>query len=327
MKHLARAGTILFILVIFLFIGLRVMPIPEFLIEYGFHPRQTEADTEKWASLPMQFASSSICVDCHQEQYGMWGKGDHRTVNCETCHGPAMAHVETGAVPMVDTSRELCEVCHRQLISRPSSFPQVDMVEMGGDEECVTCHDPHEPRAGMPPQVPHALEGRSECQSCHGPHEPWQTLPPEIPHIMEGRTQCLSCHGPQEIRGAELPQIPHSIEERTNCLKCHNTGAIKPFPEDHVGRTSATCINCHQPVETPVPKPISAPITSPAQAESPATPQATTAPPPTATPTVIPHRLEGRDDCLMCHAGGEYAVPDEHAGRGSDTCLSCHQSE
>jgi hypothetical protein len=27
----------------------------------------------------------------------------------------------------VDTSRELCGLCHAQLISRPSNFPQVDI--------------------------------------------------------------------------------------------------------------------------------------------------------------------------------------------------------
>jgi hypothetical protein len=41
----------------------------------------------------------------------------------------------------------------------------------------------------------------------------------------------------------------------------------------------------------------------------------------------VPHGLEGRDDCLMCHAGGTYAVPTDHDGRTSDTCLNCHRSE
>lgn len=328
MKHLVRAGIVLLALLVFIFIGLRVMPVPEFLTEYGFHPRQTEANTEKWASLPIQFASSSVCVDCHQDKHDMWEKGNHRTVNCETCHGPAMAHLETGAPPTVDTARDLCGRCHAKLIARPSNFPQVDMVEMGGDEECITCHNPHEPRAGMPPQVPHVLEGRSECQSCHGPHEPWLLPPPEIPHKLEGRTECLSCHGPQEIRGAKLPRIPHPLEERTNCLLCHNTGAIKPFPEDHVGRTSVTCTTCHQQVETltPAPAPSSTPALTPAPSPPPE-PAPVPSPAPTATLPIIPHSLEGRDDCLMCHSSGKYAIPADHAGRTSETCLNCHRSE
>jgi hypothetical protein len=246
MRHLVRAGAILSAILILVFVVPRVMPTPAFLAEFGFHPQNIEVNIEEWSSLPMQYAQSSVCLDCHQDKYSMWEKSNHSTVSCENCHGPVMAHLETGAQPVVDTSRELCGLCHAKLVSRPSNFPQVDMEEMGGQADCVTCHDPHDPRAGMPPRVPHSLVERTECLSCHGPHEPWLVMPPEIPHTMEGRTECLSCHGPQEFRGATLPQIPHTLEGRTDCLVCHNASGIKPFPEDHAGRTSATCLNCHR---------------------------------------------------------------------------------
>lgn len=246
MRHLFRAGIVLIAVLIFVFVGLRVIPVPAFLAGYGFHPKDTEGNVEEWSSLPIQYLQSSVCLDCHRDKYDMWEKANHRTLSCENCHGPAMAHLETKAGMVVDTSRELCGLCHSKLASRPSNFPQVAMEEMGGQAECVTCHDPHDPRAGMPPQVPHTLDERSNCQSCHGPHEPLEVSPPPITHTLEGRTECLSCHGPQEFRGATLPQVPHSLEGRTDCLVCHNTGGIKPFPGDHAGRTSATCLNCHR---------------------------------------------------------------------------------
>lgn len=279
------------------------MPTPTFLTEYGFHPKNIEKNVAEWSSLPIQYAQSSMCVDCHQDKYSMWEKSNHRTVNCENCHGPAKAHLETKAHLVTDNSRELCGLCHAKLVSRPSDFPQVDMEEMGEQAECVTCHDPHDPRAGMPPKVPHTLEGRTECQLCHNPqkHEPWVEPPPQLPHTLEGRTECLSCHGPEEIRGATLPHIPHTLEGRTECLLCHNTSGIKPFPEDHAGRTSTTCTTCHKSIEAP-------------------------APTPAGTPTIIPHVLEGRDDCLICHTSGDYAVPADHTGRTSSTCLDCHRS-
>ena len=200
-----------------------------------------------WAGLPIQFANPTICVDCHQNEYGLQQKGGHRTVTCENCHGPAQAHVEKGAPEVLDTSRGLCALCHAQLISRPRNFPQVDMAIMGGDAECITSHNPHEPRVGMPPQVPHHLEERSDCLSCHSPSEALERLPPQTPHTLEGRTDCLSCHGPEEFRGAALPHIPGGMEVSTNCLLCHQVGGgIKPLPEDHLGRTSATCLNCHR---------------------------------------------------------------------------------
>ncbi len=246
MGHLVRAGVVLSVLLVLVFVVLGVMPTPALLVEYGFHRQEAEANTEKWASLPIQYVGSSICVDCHQDEYALREKGNHRTVACENCHGPARAHLETRTPEVLDTSRALCGLCHAQLVSRPGGFPQVDMEEMGGDEECITCHNPHEPRVGMPPEVPHHLEERSDCQSCHSPSEPLEVPPPQTPHILEGRTECLSCHGPQEFRGATLPHIPEGLEASTNCLLCHSTGGIRPLPGDHLGRTSATCLNCHR---------------------------------------------------------------------------------
>ncbi|MDP3879719.1 MAG: cytochrome c3 family protein [Dehalococcoidales bacterium] len=247
MGHLFRAGALLIAVLLFVFVGLRILPVPEALTDFGFHSRDSEKNRELWAGLPMQFASSSICVNCHEDNYNLWEKGNHRAVSCENCHGAAVTHLATGEPPAVShNTRELCGTCHSQLVSRPASFPQVNMSEMGGGAECVTCHDPHEPRAGMPPEVPHHLDDRTDCQSCHSPEEPLETLPPQTPHTLEGRADCLSCHGPSGIRGAALPHPPHSLEGRSDCLLCHNVGGIRPLPEDHAGRKSTTCLNCHR---------------------------------------------------------------------------------
>lgn len=53
------------------------------------------------------------------------------------------------------------------------------------------------------------------------------------------------------------------------------------------------------------------------------------APIPVATiaPPFIPHRLEGRGDCRLCHAtgiGGAPQFPPDHSRRPSDVCLACH---
>ena len=57
----------------------------------------------------------------------------------------------------------------------------------------------------------------------------------------------------------------------------------------------------------------------------PPTPQPTTTPP-IAGPPAIPHTLEGRADCLICHqAGGLKPYPADHAGRTSDMCQACHK--
>jgi hypothetical protein len=245
MKHLFRAGLLLLAVLVLVFIVPRVMPTVASLSDYGFHPRQAGNNAAEWASLPISYAQSSACLDCHKAEYTAWQQSSHQTVACENCHGPAEAHLQTGVPLAVDTSRELCGTCHARLSSRPSNFPQVDMNEMGGQAACTTCHSPHDPRAGMPPKVPHTLEGRSDCQSCHNPHEPLTEIPPQVPHTLVGRTNCLSCHGSEELKKITAPQISHTLEGRANCLVCHNTGGIKPFPADHAGRATSDCLNCH----------------------------------------------------------------------------------
>jgi len=111
--------------------------------EYGFHLEKIEENVKEWRSLPIQYAGASACIDCHQDIYTVWAKSNHIIVSCENCHGPARAHLENRARLTGNTSRELCELCHAKLVSRPSDFPQVDVKKHGGQSECITCHNQH----------------------------------------------------------------------------------------------------------------------------------------------------------------------------------------
>ncbi len=43
-------------------------------------------------------------------------------------------------------------------------------------------------------------------------------------------------------------------------------------------------------------------------------------------PQVIPHPIEGREDCLLCHKlDGIQPMPVNHEGRGNTTCTACHK--
>jgi hypothetical protein len=44
-------------------------------------------------------------------------------------------------------------------------------------------------------------------------------------------------------------------------------------------------------------------------------------------PPPIPHSLEGRQDCVICHAtgvGGAPKFPTDHTGRTNEMCQLCH---
>lgn len=92
-----------------------------------------------------------------------------------------------------------------------------------------------------------------------------------------------------------------------------------------------SCGGKETPSPTPKPTPAPTPAPAPKLVPSP-TPAPTPAPKPAAKPAgepkAIPHTLEGRDNCLMCHEtgiGGAKAIPADHAGRTNATCTTCHK--
>lgn len=106
----------------------------------------------------------------------------------------------------------------------------------------------------------------------------------------------------QEEAPAKPPVVQHDLEGRDACLACHSGAmeAIPGVPESHAGRTDEACLLCHA-------------ADSPVQ---------------TADAAAIPHDLEGRDACSMCHAPGAMeAIPDapaSHEGIGDNHCTLCH---
>jgi hypothetical protein len=97
-------------------------------------------------------------------------------------------------------------------------------------------------------------------------------------------------------------KVAHELEGRSQCLMCH-AGGVKEAPAvpvSHVDRPDDTCMWCHAP-------------DADVQA---------TAPPP------IPHKMEGRSRCLMCHLSETMKevpqVPATHAGRTEGFCTLCH---
>jgi hypothetical protein len=92
-----------------------------------------------------------------------------------------------------------------------------------------------------------------------------------------------------------LMVIPHPLEGREDCLMCHAEGGTLPYPPDHLGRPSTTCLVCHATTE----------------AEE-------------HLPAAVKHDLEGREDCLMCHAVD--LLPESHKSGefSNEDCLLCH---
>ena len=220
---------------------------------------------------------------------------------------PPIPHSVTG------TSRD-CLLCHQVGAADAPAVPE-DSDHMVEAEICSTCHALlPEPaiRSADAPAIPHEIEGREECLMCH---KLGIGSAPRIPDNHDGLPVdvCQTCHlsGPGGPPAEETPpaieasQVPHPIEGRADCRACHETGVAgaPQFPTDHADRSNEVCIECHAPP----------PIAETPEAE--------------AVAPDVPHAVEGRADCRLCHetgVGGATQFPTNHADYANEACLECH---
>ncbi len=271
---------------------------------------------------------------------------------CFRCHDGK--HVS----PQQTTIRLECNICHSipEVVVAGQSAPAIALEKPGEpashldsnwlarhrfefDQTCATCHDIA--NAG-------GSDNSSFCSNsaCHATE--WKYVGLNAPAIrkLSEPVKEKEATGPAGVP----PQVPHPIGPRTDCKLCHGPDKVRPYPENHAGFDVAICTNCHPVISTELtasPESIPTPMPTPEQATAtpgPAqTPQITATSVPTVTqeptatslpatrpagvPPDIPHALEGRDDCLVCHAvdSAVKPAPANHTGRTNDTCRACHK--
>jgi len=188
---------------------------------------------------------------------------------CFRCHDGRHIAKDTN-VPVERLSIRLhCNVCHSLPVTigpgeRPPAFPIAQIQEptshLAGDwmakhpsqvgPACVTCHG--EIQYSAKP----SLNNQSFCSNvaCHGQGwAKWVTLIPASPSpATPGETPTpipaapLPSASPTPLERLAVPAITHPLDGRTDCLACHKIGGLKPFPQNHVGRTNDACLLCHQ---------------------------------------------------------------------------------
>jgi len=113
---------------------------------YGYHRLGSIQD---WKDFTVKYQGKDSCVECHEENVQLNSASVHASIQCENCHGPAVAHPGSGSTLVVDSGRELCLRCHAEL-----SYPNSNRGTIAGivdrrhkrGRECKTCHNPHSPR-------------------------------------------------------------------------------------------------------------------------------------------------------------------------------------
>jgi hypothetical protein len=275
-----------------------------------------------------RFQADESCEACHGEN--QFGADDSSFCANSSCHGRAWPEVELDAafphpielegahaeawchdchsgerrpeyvcnnchMPPPAHFGDQCEDCHT-----PAGFEGADMgdfehpVALEGAHASADCADCH-------------VEGQELTASCSGCHEP----PPA--HF---GPECEDCHTPTSFRDASLPAEMHPVElvgahQAAACDDCHIEGQETP---------AYVCSNCHEPPEDHLAGECDV-CHAPTGFDESAAQIVALAP-------EIPHELEGRDDCLMCHdpEGQVLPAPSNHADYANEQCALCHKA-
>jgi cytochrome c553 len=182
-KHITRLLLLLGAALVLALVA-RQFLIPESFYRFG-HFRANSV-TEIAAKEPV-FQGSGYCTACHGERHAQWSASSHKSVACETCHGPAKGHPANGKLPTPTDTRALCTLCHEAIVGRAQMPRQIVVASHAGDQPCKTCHNPHSPKiAAVAAKVTGdvAAGGKladAQCASCHGakgisPNETWPSL-------------------------------------------------------------------------------------------------------------------------------------------------------
>lgn len=113
--------------------------------EYGFYRGAALAEL---ATRDRVYAGENACVEkCHnhQDQYQTLMKHEHKTLACESCHGPGQAH---------------------------SNDPRKDNIEKSSYATCLRCHEANPSRPKWHKQIASNNHYPGKCTECHVPHSP-----------------------------------------------------------------------------------------------------------------------------------------------------------
>jgi Cytochrome c7 and related cytochrome c len=233
-EQITRIGFVLAVLVGAVIL-VRFVVLPPDVFSTKLHQSSTVRRIE---ALPVRYAGSATCAECHEDEYVTKNKGYHRGLACETCHGAATGHAEAPdeVTPPAPRDRKFCPVCHAYDPARPTGFPQINPTMHNPRKACITCHQPHDP---VPPEVP------KECSACHGQISRTKAV---SSHAL---LACTTCHVvPQQHRITPRRALPTKPDTREFCGQCHAKGATNPDSPKidmtaHGG--NYLCWQCHYP--------------------------------------------------------------------------------
>jgi len=135
---------IIFGFIVAIFIAVRYFAKPDSFYQYGHY--RGKALTEI-AGKETKYAPRGACADCHDAEFAANKAGPHSVISCQTCHGPAVEHVNDPSTSNITkpTVLKTCVRCHEANKARPKRFPQVQIPDHNDGKTCNKCHNVHNP--------------------------------------------------------------------------------------------------------------------------------------------------------------------------------------
>jgi len=143
-EHLLRLA-VFFLAGLLVFAIARAELVPESFGKLG-HYRANAIDDVR--ARPIAHAGQAACAQCHSDVVDLRAQARHKGIACESCHGPLATHAaDPGQMtPKLPDARPLCVHCHAANTGKTKRYPIVDIKEHAGDESCISCHKPHNPK-------------------------------------------------------------------------------------------------------------------------------------------------------------------------------------
>ena len=203
-----------------------------------------------------------LCLTCHDKppmqamlKTAHAVKGDARTPfashACQTCHGPAAAHVEDPSKPPpmpfgpdvpAREQNAVCLQCHQggQRIHWSGSTHQ------SHDVACTACHTLHttEDPLFVKDIRPETFAKKSQASVCFGCHSEVraETFRISAHPIKQGQIRCSDCHN---VHGSTTDHLLVKQSLNDTCYQCH-AEKRGPFLWEHQP-VLESCDNCHVP--------------------------------------------------------------------------------
>ncbi len=193
------------------------------------------------------------CGSCHEEEQAIYvegffgllqSKGYTSIPGCPDCHG-------THKVSYEGHPREVCGVCHQDILRdflESSHWPESGVE---GDVTCVSCHDPHFKNE----KSKFSREGWNlnlveSCNKCHGEQVVNYTASKHFKEVQAGNNNapiCSDCHARHRVLSPRDPNSLVSVAKLDlTCTRCH-AGYEASIHRPQVGDDPRleTCVACH----------------------------------------------------------------------------------